>query len=57
MENSALTSAGLKHLAGLKNLKWLYIHGTKMYGAPERDKLLEELRQALPKCTVSTFGY
>jgi Leucine-rich repeat (LRR) protein len=56
MGNSALTVETFKPLERLTKLKTLYLSGTKMYGTPERDRHLAELRKALPKCEISTEG-
>ncbi len=52
--NAAVTAASLKHLHELKKLTSLALYGTKSYGTPERDKELDALRKALPKCEVET---
>jgi hypothetical protein len=46
--SSAVTDAGLKHVAALKSLQVLYLTRTKV-----TDVGCEELRKALPKCQIS----
>jgi hypothetical protein len=43
-----VTDAGLGHLKGLKKLKVLNLHGSKV-----TDRGVEELKRALPDCTIS----
>jgi len=41
-------NAGLKELAGLKNLQMLYVSNTKVTAAGQ-----QELEKALPKCQIT----
>jgi len=49
--SGTVTDVGMKELAALKNLTWLYLDRTKV-----KAKGLEELRKALPRCKVIPPG-
>ncbi|MGE0607100.1 MAG: hypothetical protein AB7O62_08400 [Pirellulales bacterium] len=48
---SSLTDAGLKHLAGLRELQFLDLHDTKVTAAG-----VDKLAAALPQCKIEWDG-
>jgi hypothetical protein len=43
-----VTDAGLKELAALKNLQWLFLNGTQV-----TTEGVNQMRKALPQCSIS----
>lgn len=51
-DNEGLAPDALLKLGQMKDLKRLYLNGTKL-GLPENAAAMEQLRKALPKCAIS----
>jgi len=47
LNNTQVTDAGLKHLSGLSELEFLWVHNTEV-----TDAGVAELQKALPNCKI-----